>query len=301
MADAIPTWAVQQFSTNVQHKIQARGGRLRGAVSVGTYKGKQASPVNYLGDTDPVETVERYGNTPNMEIDHERRWIRPRKFHWGKLVETDDELFTGIMPQGAYVEAATKGFGRKEDLVILSSFFATAYTGEIGETAEAWTDTGYLVGDDVGGSNTGLNIAKLAAVIETFGGLDVDLEDDEVHMVVTQKEWADLMAISTIQSQDFFDGRPLQTAKLPALFNITFHIFSTATLDKVADLAVDTNIRSLPVWLKSGMHLGIWQDRQTEIARNPEKQFKPQIYISQFYGAARLELGKVLKVDVYRA
>jgi Phage capsid protein len=302
MADAIPLWQISQFTNTVEHKLQATGGRLRGAVTYHSgYTGKQASPVNYVGETEPVEVNERFGDTPNMELNHERRWIKPRKFHWGKLVETDDELFTGIQPQGAYTEAAVKGFQRVEDLVILSAFYATAYTGEAGETTEAWSDTGYVVDQDVGGANTGLNHAKLKKLRELFTKYDVDLDMEQMYIAISEQEVTDLFGENTTISIDFTEGRPISTGKLPPLYGFNFVPFSSRTIERVTGLKVASLIRTLPVWVKSGMHLGSWKDRNVEIMKNPSKQMKPQIYMSAFYNATRLQLGKVLKVKTYHA
>lgn len=307
MADAIPTWMIQKFDALVAHRLQVRGGRLRSAVTYkGDYAGKQAATVNYLGETEPVESTERFGDTPNMELNHERRWVKPRKFHWGKLIDTDDELFTGIAPQGMYVEAAAKGFARVEDRVILNAFYADAFTGETGGTTETWADDTAgagqnVVSKDTGGSNTGLNIDKLAEVIRLFGNFNVDTDMEEVHMAITFQEWQDLIKTTTIQSADYFDGRALQTAKLPTLFNIQFHIFAEDVFEKIPALKVATNVRTCPAWVKSGMHLASWKERTTAIARRIDKQNKPQIYMDQFYNATRLEPGKVLKVKTYHA
>lgn len=305
MADAIPTWQIQQFDANVMHRLQVQGGRLRSTVSFkGDYAGKQAATVNYLGETEPTESIDRFGDTPNMELNHERRWVKPRKFHWGKLVDSDDELFTNIGPQGMYTEAAAKGFGRVEDRVILGAFYADAFTGETGGTTESWSDDTSGDGQNVvatstGGNNTGLNVAKLANAIKLLGNFNVDVDNEDVHMAITWQEWEDLLNISALTSKDYVEGRALQTAKLPTLFNIQFHIFSEQTFEKVSSLAVATNVRTCPMWVKSGMHLASWKERSTNIAPRPDKQFKPQIYMDQFYNATRLEPGKVLKIKTY--
>jgi hypothetical protein len=306
MADAIPTWLIQQYTSNVDHKLQAVGSQLSDAVTQSSYNGKQAAVVNYIGETEPVQSNERYGDTPNMEIAHERRWVRPQKWHWGKLVETDDELYTGIAPQGAYVEAAVKGFNRIKDLVILRSFFATAYTGEVGETSESWADDTAGDGQNVvsvntGGANTGLNVAKLAEAIKLLGNFHVDTDMEEIHMAITWEEWQDLITIANLQSRDYVDGRPISTGKVPELFNINFHRFAESTFERVTDLAESANVRTCPLWAKSGVHLGMWKERSTNIGRRPDKQFKPQIYIDHFYGATRLQPGKIIKVKTQHA
>jgi hypothetical protein len=302
MADAIPTWLISQFSSSVEHLLQDKGGKLRSAVSYkGGYRGKQASPVNFIGTTAVVEVNERYGDTPNMDIPHERRWVVPRKFHWGKLVETDDELYTGIEPTGDYTQAAAAAFARKEDEVIIGGFWATAKTGETGAGSEAWSDTGYVVAESVGGSNTGMNLDKLRMVRQLFQYYHNDLDAEEIHMAITEEEEQDLLALTTVLSSDYVGSRPVQTGKLPPIMGINFHIFSQQTLNALTDTAETANVRSLPVWIKSGVHLGSWKERTVDVMRNPQKQMKPQIYMAAFYDCTRLQLGKVLKVKCYHS
>ena len=49
MSINIPTWYVQQYSTNIQLLLQQKGSKLAGAVMRGTHVGKQASPVDQVG------------------------------------------------------------------------------------------------------------------------------------------------------------------------------------------------------------------------------------------------------------
>jgi len=53
----------------------------------------------------------------------------------------------------------------------------------------------------------------------------------------------------------------------------------------------------VPVWAKSGMHLGVWGDIQTSISQRHDLQGEPwQAYVKMTMGATRLEEDKIVKI-----
>ena len=58
-----------------------------------------------------------------------------------------------------------------------------------------------------------------------------------------------------------------------------------------------SNLRQVPCFVKSGMHLGIWQDVQIDISQRKDLSSQPyQIYAKVSMGATRTEPGKVLQI-----
>jgi hypothetical protein len=306
VVDAIPAWRIQEFRAEVRHRLQDKGGRLRSAVTFrGSYTGIQAAAVNYLGTTEAQTITDRKGPTPSMDINHERRWIDPIGKEWGYLDDRFDKIFTGIAANGEYTEAGVNGMRRAEDIEIFNSFYRTAKTGETGSTLETYasinTASKYTIGVNVGGTNTGLNRAKLIAARKVFEKEYVNLDTEELHMVITENEVEDLLSDPTLLSNEYVNEKALATGKLPSILGFNFHVFSTLTLEKTADLALSTNTRTLPCWVKSGMHLGMWEEMNIEAGRDPAYKFNWRTYISAHYGATRLEPGRVLQIQVYHA
>jgi hypothetical protein len=55
--------------------------------------------------------------------------------------------------------------------------------------------------------------------------------------------------------------------------------------------------RQVPVFVKSGMHLGIWNDISTDIAQRKDLQGWPwQAYVYMTAGATRIEEKKIVKI-----
>lgn len=292
MPDSIETWRVQQFRNLIRHDLQEKGGKLRSTVSYdGGYTGKAVSPVNFVGQATARKVTDRRGDTPHMDLSHNRRWVTPTDYEWGHLVDSFDKLRTGLEADGEYKMAGEKAIRRGEDEEILSAFYATAKIGEVGELSEAWVDSGYVVAE----GSTGLTHDKLIAARKLFGKYSVELEEEELFLIVTEEEVADLFGISTSISIDYVDGRPVQTGRLPMLYGFTFVPFSSSYIDSLTGFK-SGNVRTLPCYVKSGMHLGVWSDLVADVFPMPNKKNMPQIYVCETIGATRLQKGKVLKV-----
>ena len=55
--------------------------------------------------------------------------------------------------------------------------------------------------------------------------------------------------------------------------------------------------RTCPIWVRSGMHLGIWQDVMSDILRDPGKWNNWVVQTKLTMGATRIELGRVVGVE----
>jgi hypothetical protein len=61
-------------------------------------------------------------------------------------------------------------------------------------------------------------------------------------------------------------------------------------------LNITSGNRLIPAWVKSGMHLGLWQDIQAQISQRADKGYSWQVYTSMTLGATRLQAGKVVQI-----
>ncbi len=300
MSEWFETWRIEQFSSNVEMLLQDQGGKLRNCVSVKAgYRGKGARPVKQWGESEANEVTERKGDTPDNAVPTDARWIYPSSIDWGHLIDEFDELMVDTSPQSEMVMAGVNAIRRKEDNKILQSFFAAAMTGESGGTSTAW-DTANTVATSVGGSNTGLNQAKIRGGLEKLMGNEADpFGPDQVYMAIGEAEWNALFGETTTTSKDFISGSPIETGKLPNLYGVNFVPFSESRL--TANGLTSTNALDLPMWIKSGMHFGIWADRQVDILKRDDKKGAPHPYIKQTVGVTRTQEPKVVKIKCYRA
>lgn len=288
----------KQYATNIQLLLQERGSKLRGLVSEGSYVGASASPVDQLGKVEMQPVTQRYAPMGRVDAAVDRRWVFPSDFDLPQLIDSFDKLRLLTDPESAYVQNAVLAAGRQIDRLILKAFTADAKTGIDGGTTTSVAG-GNEVDVAVGGTNSRLNMAKLLAVKEIMRSNSALESGEEIYCILTAKDESNLLQEIQITSRDFNgDDRPvLMDGKLSRFLGINFVYCELAET-----VLAGTNEVNVPVWVKSGMHLGIWGDVMTDIDRRKDIQSIPwQAYVKMTMGATRLEENKVYNIESYRA
>lgn len=303
--DTIETWRIQQYRANVEMGLREMGGKLRSTVTFQSgLTGKKATVQHLLGETRASNIEGRFANIVPADIPKSRRWFAPQRYGWAGYTDEYDELLTGISLNGPYQQAALQAMRLEEDLRLLRAMFGSAITGEDGTSTETFTEvstdgaaTQNTIAESVGGSNTGLNSSKLKDIIEVFARAKVNVEQ-QIFMVISEKDWGSLMAESALLSTDYVSRQALSDGKLPPLMGINFIMFSSATLNE-AGLYDGSHIYSLPVWVKDGMAMGAWNDLSASVDKLQTKWSTWQIATEGTFGFTRLEPYKLLKVKTY--
>jgi hypothetical protein len=287
---------IEQFKDNLQLALQNPGGIYQGMVDVAyDYEGKGAQPLKTVGEVELEQITTRFASTPMGQPEHYARWIVPQEFARGTLVDPFDLLKVGTNPTSTYQMAQRKAAMRKFDALIRSAFFGTALTGDQGGTSTVFDTTNQVVASSVGGSNTGLNVAKLAAAREILA-TNYALADDEKPMIaISPKQMTNLINSAQITSVEFSKlGVVMSGGKVT-------EILGFAVIEDPALPAKTGNDRYCPVWVKSGMHLGVWKDIEVKVSELPEKNYATQLYIRISANAIRTDEKKVVRVACYEA
>jgi hypothetical protein len=297
MSVNIPTHYVQQYSTNIALLLQQQGSKLRDAVSVGSYVGKQSSPVDQIGKVEMQTVTSRFAPMNRVDAPTDRRWVLPSDFDLPQLIDSFDKLRLITDPESAYVRNAVLAAGRKMDQVICAAFTGTAKTGETGSTNTSFT-SGNEVDVAVGGANSRLNVAKLREVKRLMMANHVDFDLEEAYVGITASDHDALLGEIQVVSSDFNGGMPvLRDGRI-----MEFMGFRFIHCELIEQSLAGTNEVTLPVWVKSGMHLGMWNDIQNSISIRHDLQGEPwQVYTQMTVGATRLEENKVYAIESYRA
>lgn len=290
----IPTYFVQQYSSTLQMLLQQKGSKLRQAVMVGSHTGKQASPVDQIGTVAALQVTTRFGQMGRVDAPTDRRWVFPKDYHVPQLIDNFDKLRLILDPQSAMVQTALNALGRAMDDEILAAVFGTNKTG-----ADAGTSTSFLAGNVVGvaqgaASATGLTVAKLREAKKLLMGHEVDIDSDPIYAIIKAKQHDNLLNEIQIISQDF-NSRPVMVdGKITEFLGIKFiHCERIPTGTDDASGSSD----AVPIFAKSGMYLGMWQELQTSISVRNDLESEPiQVYAKGTFGATRLEEKKIVKV-----
>ena len=286
----VPAHFVQQFATSLELLLQQKGSKLRDKVTSGSYMGKQASPVDQVGAIAMLPVGSRFAPMGRVDSPLDRRWILPSDFELPQLLDSFDEHRLLIDPKSKYVQNAVYAAGRQIDDLIIDSFFGTAKTGETGATSTSFP-AGQQVAVNFGAAaNVGLTVAKLREAKRILMANEVDFESDEIIAVVTAKQHDNLLAEAQVISKDFNEK--------PVLVEGMVTRFMGITLINCERLEVDSNsYRRVPIFAKSGMHLGIWGDIMTAISQREDLSGRPwQAYVKMTMGATRLEEKKIVEV-----
>lgn len=298
MSVNLPTHFVQQYSTNIALLLQTRGGKFRSAVTTGNYVGKQASPVDQIGAVEMQPVTARFGQMGRVDAATDRRWVFPSDFDLPQLIDKFDKLRLITDPQSAYVRNAVMAADRQFDKLIITAFTATAKTGESGSTSTSFT-AGNEVDVATGGANSKLNVAKIKAVKKLMEANDVDFEQEEAYIGITAADHAALLDEVQITSSEFKNGAApvLQNGRVTEFLGFKF-----IQSELIETVLAGTNEVTLPVWVKSGMHLGIWDEMMHDISQRKDLQGLPwQLYTTMTAGATRIEENKVYAIESYRA
>jgi hypothetical protein len=298
MSVNLPTHYVQQYSTNIALLLQQKGSKLRDCVTTGSHVGKQASPVDQIGSVEMQSVTSRFAPMGRVDAPTDRRWVFPSDYDLPQLIDSFDKLRMITDPASSYVQNAVMAAGRQFDKLICAAFTGTAKTGETGSTSTSFTAANEV---DVatGGSNSKLNVAKIKAVKELMMANFVDFDMEEAYIGITAADHAALLNEIQVISSDFNGGGApvLQNGKIDSFLGFRFK-----HCELIETALAGTNEVTLPVWVKSGMYLGMWNDMQNNVSQRDDLQGQPwQLYTQMTAGATRLEEDKVYAIESYRA
>lgn len=289
MSFQVTTHFVQQYSTNIQLLLQQKGSKLRDAVTVNSYVGKAAKAVEQVGAVEPVKNQSRHSDTPLISTPADARWVYPNDYDWADLIDDQDKLRMLIDPTSSYVQNGVYALGRAQDKEIIAGLFGSSNTGENGSTAVAFPSAQQIAATVGSSAATGLNIAKLREAKKKLMAANVDIDNDPLYVAITAAEHDALLNEAQVISMDYNAKPVLVDGKVTSFMG--FQFIHTELLTTDAD-----GYRRIPVWAKSGMHLGMWNDIKTSIDRRPDKRNAYQVYVTGTYGATRLEEKKVVEI-----
>jgi hypothetical protein len=105
------------------------------------------------------------------------------------------------------VQVVANAIGRRQDQIILDSLAASS--------------TANVVTEDEGGTNTGLNVAKLRAAKKLLDKNNVPM--DNRHIIIHANSLASILGETAVTSADFNTVRALVSGELNTFLGFTFH------------------------------------------------------------------------------
>lgn len=290
MPDSITTAFVQEYKGTVELLLQQAGSRFRGAVTTDSYVGKQASAVEQFGPAAAKKRTSRHQDTPLLDVPQAKRWVFPVDYEWASLIDNQDRLRMIVDPTSPYAQNGANAMARAQDDEIIPAFFGTAKVGENGDTNESFDTANYQVGVNTGGTASSINVAKLQEAQRKLMGAFKGEVTEQVFCGISSYEHDALLKEIQVTSRDFNGGQPvLVNGRVQRFMGMDFIISER--------LEISSGNRRIPVWVPTGMHLGIWEDVMAQVDRRPDKSYAWQVYLSETIGATRLQQGKVIEIQ----
>lgn len=288
-----------QFSQRLDLKLQQQGSKLRSRVDVATgYVGKMVSPVQQVGAVSSKAPAGRFAPKVNTPQDFTRRWVFPLDREIDQYFDNYDQLRTIVEPKSKAVDNAALACGRDWDDEIIAAATRDASTGvDAGSlSTETFNTTNFRVADDFGASAaTGMTIAKLIEARRILRHYENDLEMDPMTLLIGSKQESDLLNQIQVTSKDYnadvAGSAVLVDGRLTRLLNA-----DVVVSERVTQTTASTT-RGCLLFVKSGIHLGIWQDTKTQIFQRPDLSGNPwDVSTVHTFGATRTQPGKVIQI-----
>lgn len=291
----------QQFSTNLELRLQQLSSKLRGKVMEGSHIGKAASPVQYVSPIVMEAPSGRFAPLNRIDSTFQRRWVFPQEREAVQMLDSFDRLQTIIDPTSEYVRNAASAVGRAWDDAVIAAAFGTSQTG---------TDTGALSSETFaqaataspagvnaivdtfgnGATTIGMTVEKLIEARRLFRKNHVDLEAEDLTLIIGSTQESDMLKLVQVVSTEFNDHPVLVDGRIKQFLG--WNIIVSERLN------VASSIRDCIALVRSGMYLGMWQDMMNDVTIRKDLSSQPyQLYTKIMFGASRLEPGRVLKIQ----
>lgn len=289
------------YTANINLLLQQRRSILEDTVRTYPCQGRQANVINLGGESTPTIVTSRYQPIVVDNTPVDARWVSPTSYDKAQLVDNFETLKVLLNPVNVYTEAATAGFNRMKDSVILQNIFATNKTGQDGTDSTTFPAGNVIPVTEGAAAATGMNVQKIKAVQAEFlktAGQEA-LEEDEKTIVITGTQHDnllnDIQAIKNDYSLGVVWDESRGVIKRILGFNIRVVAQSLVPVD-------GSGYRRCPVYFKSGVALGKWTDIKTDVRQRTDLTSLPwQVYCQLTVGSTRLDERKVYEIKCSEA
>jgi hypothetical protein len=292
VANQVPTYFITSFTDQVEFLVQQMPARLWSASTIRSYSGSGATAVEQFGATVVSEVSGRVQPKPITDTPADRRWIYPAKGWVSDIVDTYEELEMAISPDGWLAQDFTFAANRYKDDKWILNYFGTAYTGNTSTTGNAPANSvafpagnfaAVTVGSAGGATPTGMNVPKLRAARKAMLQAEVDLTYDPAYAGMSAIQLDDMLNQAQAISLDFQDKPVLEEGQITRFMGFEFIHTERLPVDA-------SGYRKNPIWVKSGMRSGVWQDTKTRIVPRYDLIGDPfEVGTMLMVGATRLQ------------
>lgn len=282
-----------QYSTVLEVLLQQKTSKLRGLISSGTHVGKQASPVQQIGNVEFRQPEGRFAPIAFQLPNYTRRWVFPNDRDCGVPVDTFDMLRTIIDPKAGINQIVVAAANRFFDQLIIDAAFASASTGVDASslTTESWPASTYLVDEAFGASAaTGMTYRKFIEAKRILRHYENDLDAMSPIMILGSQQESDLLTQQEAISKEYNDKPVVEEGRITRMAGMNIIVSER--------LRYASSVRDCICTMPNGLYLGIWKEMTLNVTQRTDLSGHPwQLYAMLSAGATRLELGRLVEVE----
>jgi len=225
--------------------------------------------------------------TPQNDPNLSRTRIDIATYNDARVLDRSLELQTLADPTSMASVCIQSSVGIKIDEVIYGALGGVAYRGETGSKAVSFP-AGQEVAVNLGGSNSGLTVAKIRRAAKLLDAAGVPQGDRTFVASATEKE--QLLGVTQTTSADYNNVRALVSGDIDTFMGFKFVWLPDGIV------SVASNIASCYAFHKTGVCFGMLEDLFLRMSEREDLSYSKQVYYEISCGAGRLEEAKVVKV-----
>lgn len=214
MSQYLNNIAVTQFDTMTKHDYQAMG-TLRGTFRQRLNVQGDKVTFNRMGTGQASERTAPSSDVISMNVDHNKVEVTLKDYEASEY--TDIFKQKEVLPdEVSELSKTIKGaIGRRRDQLCINALAAGTFDND-------WNaGNGGLVGTNVGGTSTGMNVDKLLAVKEWFD--DAEVPDEGRHIAMNSNGFKSLLGETQVTSSDYNTVQALVRGEINTYLGFTFH------------------------------------------------------------------------------
>ena len=297
-----------KYASDTAMVAQQMQNPLRNAVTIVSADGEAQSTADLLGEDEYVRGASRDTRNPEVSSKDTRRWLVYPEYaiEHGKTIYKVDTFKKMMDPTSTTMRKGVAAVERGIFDTILgvvpkpggkfsitgAGIMGRATEGKRPGSAQALPSANYIAHGGLGLNTEKLRSATEAMELENFG-----LEtDDEMFALISPKQKTDLLnlALATKVNLNQFDLNQIKTGKPTTLLGITWIFTNRLPVNK-------TGNRLVPIWSKSNIVAGFWQDLQGRIWNNGERKNLPYAFTDAILDCVRHQDGGVRIIECVEA
>lgn len=293
------TWGYDTYSSGLETLCQQMTARTRDCVTIEGKTGERVS-FDQIGDTELEERNNDTADLPTVDFAEDRRWMSNIEYSGRKLLGRKTKLEILNDPTNAYSQGFAYAGARQLDRTVIRAALADTFIGKKGEGKISLPNA-----QIVPHGGTGMSVAKLKAGVEILKAAEAYMPGDTITCFWTAKHEHVFIDANEVKSSDFNNTKVMVDGELRSYFGVNFRRMEdtkrrnpkTGIKTTIPMLPKAGNVRSLIMFVKSGIKLNITEEMFGSVDWLPEKQAW-QVSATFEGGAVRMQEDKVVVIEV---